>query len=171
MHLLSEIDTSLGNYLRGLIIVDLIVAVAAFFGLVVLGVSQALWIALLAGAMSFLPVLGAAVGALVGGLVAWVQFGTFAAFLKVAAVFLVIHLCDETMLQPYIAKHSAHLHPLLFLLSFLLGGEFFGFLGLIFAVPFVCVLKSLVKVAWSWYSTEAQLQGTEAFDLADIPYT
>lgn len=171
MHLLSEIDTSLGNYLRGLIIVDCVVAAAAFIGLVTLGVSQALWIALLAGAMSFLPIMGAATGALVGGLVAWVQFGTFAAFLKVLALFGIIHVCNETMLQPYIAKHSAHLHPLVFLLSFLLGGEFFGFLGLIFAVPFVCILKSLIKVAWSWYSSEAQLQGTEAFDLADVPYT
>lgn len=171
LHLISEIDTSLGNYVRGLVLVDCYVATAGFIGLVILGVHQALWIALVAGMMSFLPILGAAVGIVVGGLVAWIQFGSFTAFLQVFATFGVIHIVNETILQPLIAKHSVHLHPLLFLLTFLIGGEFFGFAGLIFAVPAVCVLKALIKVAWLWYSTETQSPGSDVFDLAQLPYT
>lgn len=171
LHLISEIDHSLGAYLRGLILVAFAITAASFVGLVVLGVNQALWISVLSGVSSFVPYLGAIVGALVGGLLAWVQFGTAVAGLKVVGLFVLIRLGDEALLQPYIAKHSAHLPTLVYLLTFMIGGEVFGFMGLIFAVPAACVIKALVEVAWSWYSSEAQLQVSEVFDLAEIPYT
>jgi predicted PurR-regulated permease PerM len=171
LHLLAEIDTSLGNYLRGLILVALAITAASFVGLVVLGVDQALWIALLSGISSFVPYLGAIIGALVGGLMASFQFGTALAGLKVVALFTGIRLADELVLQPLVARHSVHLHPLIFLLTFMIGGDLFGFLGLLFAVPAACVIKALVRVAWAYYSSERQFQPSPAFDLAELPYT
>lgn len=170
LHLLSEIDTSLGNYLRGIVIVAAAIAAASFVGLVLLEVNQALAIAVLSGVSSFVPYLGAAMGAVVGGLVATFQFGSAAAGLKVVALFIGIRLADEAFLQPVIAKHSVHLHPLVFLLSLMIGGEVFGFIGLVFAVPMACVLKALFKVGWSWYSSEARLVA-QTVDAAAIPYT
>lgn len=173
MHLISEIDNSLGNYLRGLLVVAAAIAAASFFGLVLLGVDQALPIALLAGVTSVIPYLGAILGAVVGGLVAGFQFGTAAAGLKVVALFALIRLGDEILLQPLVARHSVQLHPLAFLATLMIGGELFGFVGLLFAVPVVCVLKALMRVAWSWYSTETRLVAPEGavFDAAAVPYT
>lgn len=170
LHLLSEIDHSLGAYLRGLVLVAVLLTIASFIGLAILGVRQALWIALLCGVSSFVPYLGAVMGMVVGGLVAAFQFGTVTAGLKVVLLFLFIRLGDEILLQPYIAKNSVHLHPLLFLFTFMVGGELFGFIGLVFAVPVVCVLKALVEVAWSWYASEARLQ-LPPDDAAPAPYT
>lgn len=173
VHLISDIDSALGNYVRGLIVVAAAISAASFLGLVLLGVDQALFIALLAGFSSFVPYLGAIVGAVVGGLIAGFQFGTVAAGLKVVVLFAGIRAGDEMLLQPFMAKHSVHLHPLVFLATFMIGGELFGFVGLLFAVPVACILKALVSVAWSWYSTENRLKTPDAavLDAAVIPYT
>ena len=171
IHLLSEIDTALGNYLRGIIIVAVAIAVSSYVGLLILGVDNALAISLLSGASSFVPYLGAVVGILVGGAMAFYQFGTFSAVAKVALLFMGIRLADEIFLQPVIAKHSVHLHPMVFLLALVLGGEMFGFLGLVFAIPAACILKALIKVTWQWYATEARLAAPDSAGGVAVPYT
>lgn len=171
LHLISEVDASLGNYLRGIIIVAMAIAAASFAGLLAMGVDYALAIALLSGLSSFVPYLGVIIGSLVGFLVAFVQFGTLAAGLKVVALFLGIRLADEALLMPAISKHSVHLHPLVFLLSLIVGGELFGFMGLVFAVPTACVVKALIKVAWAWYVSEAGLGAPSGYGGAAVPYT
>ena len=171
LHLISQIDASLGNYLRGLVTVALAITVASFIGLWTMGLNQALAISVLSGVSSFVPYLGAIVGAVVGGAAAVLQFKTASAGLEVVALFAAIRLADETLLQPIIAKHSVHLHPLVFLLSLLLGGELFGFMGLVFAIPAACVIKALLSVVWTWYSSEAGLKPPETLGKAAIPYT
>ncbi|MBI4061125.1 MAG: AI-2E family transporter [Elusimicrobia bacterium] len=170
IHLLSEIDAALGNYLRGILIVAAAIAIASFLGLFAMGVDNAFVIALLSGASSFVPYLGAIVGALVGGGMAFYQFGTLSAALKVVALFVGIRLADEIFLQPVIARHSVHLHPTVFLLALVLGGEMFGFIGLVFAIPAACILKALIRVTWSWYSSERGLDAGAAAG-AGIPFT
>lgn len=171
LHLISEIDSSLGSYLRGIITEALSIAAAAFVGLTILEVNQALPIAALAGFFTFVPELGIVLSATIGGLVAAFQFGTFWAGLKVAALFGAIKLVDYLILQPIIARHSVHLHPLAIVAVLMIGGELFGIVGLIFAVPTTCVLKALAKVVWAWYSSEAGLHGPAMLDSSALPYT
>lgn len=171
LHLISEIDQSLGSYLRGIILEALAIAAGVFVGLLILDVTQAMTIAALAGFLTFIPEVGIVVSALSGILVALVQFGTFAACLKVAALFAAVKLADYIFLQPMIAKHSVHLHTLVLIGVLMVGGEFFDIVGLIFAVPVTCVLKALFKVVWAWYSTEARLRGPELVDASATPYT
>jgi len=171
LHLLNEIDASLGHYLRGILIVALAITAASYLGLLALGVNGALAIAVLSGVSSFVPYLGAVVGALVGGIAAFIQFGTFPAFLKVVLLFTGIRLADEALLQPFIARYSVHLHPLVFLLSLMVGGEIFGFIGLVFAVPAACIIKALLTVAWEWYLSQARGKGHEPRACVAVPYT
>lgn len=171
LYLLSEIETSMGNYLRGLFIIVIAISVASFIGLVSLGVEHSLAIALLSGLSSVVPYLGAVIGAVVGGTAATYQFGSLFAGLKVVVLFTGIRLADEAFVQPIVSKHAVKLHPLLYLLSLMVGGELFGFVGLLFAVPFTCVLKALMSVWWAWYTTEGYLEGAGPLELAVVPYT
>lgn len=171
LHLLNEVDTSLGNYLRGIIMIALIITGASFIGLVALGVENAVLIALLSGASSFVPYMGLAVGCLVGGGMAFMQFGNIAAFFKVCGLFVGIRMVEEAVVMPVISKSSVHLHPLTYLLSLMIGGELFGFIGLVFAVPAACIVKALARVSWSWYASEARLAVPAAYRAAVIPYT
>ncbi len=170
IHLLSEIDSALGNYVRGLFIVAAVIFAISFAGLVSLGVDNALIIAAISGVSSVVPYFGLVMGIVVGGSMAWYQFGTPAAFVKVAALFLGIRGIEETLIQPFIARHSLHMHAMTNLLVLILGGEMFGFLGLVFAVPAAGVLKALVKVTWSWYTSERGLAAPDSSS-AEIPYT
>lgn len=170
IHLLSEVDTALGNYLRGLIIVATVIFAISFVGLLALGVDNALVIAAVSGVSSVVPYFGLVMGILVGGGMAFYQFGTAAAFLKVAALFLAIRGIEETLIQPIIARHSLHMHAMTNLFALIVGGEMFGFLGLVFAVPAAGVLKALAKVTWSWYSSERQFAAVGS-DGVDVPYT
>ena len=170
IHLMGEIDTALGNYLRGILIVAVAIGLASFVGLFALGVDNAFAISVLSGACSFVPYLGVALGLVVGGGMAWYQFGTITAFFKVCLLFLGIRLADEILLQPVIARHSVHLHPIVFLLALILGAEMFGFMGLVFAIPAACILKALIHVGLSWYESESGLPRFVS-DSASVPYT
>lgn len=170
IHLLSEIDTALGNYLRGLIIVATIIFVLSFVGLVALGVDNALLIAAISAVSSVVPYFGLVMGILVGGAMAFYQFGVPSAALKVALLFLGIRGVEETLIQPIIARHSLHMHAMTNLLVLILGGELFGFLGLVFAVPAAGVMKALVSVTWSWYASERGLDSAGSSG-AGVPYT
>jgi predicted PurR-regulated permease PerM len=170
IHLLSEIDTALGNYLRGLIIVATVIFIISFLGLFALGVDNALIIALISAVSSVVPYFGLVMGILVGGAMAFYQFGAPMAALKVAILFLAIRGLEETLIQPIIARHSLHMHAMTNLLVLILGGEMFGFLGLVFAVPAAGIIKALVSVTWSWYTSERGLDLGAAAG-AGVPYT
>lgn len=170
IHLLSEIDMALGNYLRGLTIVVTVIFIVSFLGLAALGIDNALIIAAIAGISSVVPYLGLAMGILVGGAMAVYQFGTLWAFAKVAALFVAIRLVEETLIQPIIARHSLHMHAMTNLFALIVGGAMFGFLGLVFAVPAAGIIKALVSVSWSWYSSERGFVPVAA-EGAGIPYT
>ena len=62
------------------------------------------------------------------------------------------------------------MHAMTNLLVLILGGELFGFLGLVFAVPAAGILKALVSVTWSWYTSERGLDLGTA-EGAGVPYT
>lgn len=171
IHLIGEIDASLGGYLRGILITALVIGAVSFVGLVLLGVDNALVISLLSGACSVIPYMGAAIGILVGGAMAWYQFGTIWAAAKVALFFIGIRIADEIVLQPVISRRSVHLHPMVNLLVLVLGAETFGFMGLVFAVPAACILKSLVKVGWSWYASESGFELPSGASCEAVPYT
>jgi predicted PurR-regulated permease PerM len=60
---------------------------------------------------------------------------------------------------------------MIFLLALILGGEMFGFLGLVFAIPAACILKALIQVGWSWYATETGLAAPYVTAGETVPYT
>ena len=170
LHLVCEVDESLGNYLRGVVIEALAVACAAFAGLTLLGVDYALAIAALSGVANVVPYAGPALGMLVGGLVAGFQFKSVAAGLKVVALFTGIRVADDALLQPVISRHAVNLHPLVYLLALMVGAEIFGFVGLLFVVPAACVVKVLLRLVWDWHLSGSAARLTPAAQ-ARIPYT
>lgn len=170
LHLVSEIDASLGNYIRGVLIIALAIAGVSYAGLAALRVDYALAIAVLSGLASFVPYLGAILGMAVGATVAFFQYQNFAVPLKVVLLFLGIRLADEALLVPAVARRSVRLHPLAFLLALMAGGKLFGFAGLLFAVPAACVLKALLGVLWDWYVTEARMAPPAAPVDLRMPY-
>lgn len=156
--LFYEIDAAMGGYARGRILESAIVGSLAAGGLLVLGVSYASLIGIVAGLTNLVPYLGPLVGGILGVGLAFAQFHTLGIVLKVALLFCIVQLIDNFVLQPLIMKRSVNLHPVLVIFVLLCGGKLAGIWGLLFAVPITCVIKVILQIFMLWYVTEFRIR-------------
>lgn len=158
LSLICQVDEVLGNYVRGMLLEAAVVAAMTWAGLAWLGVRYPFEIGLISGLTNMIPYLGPVCGGLAGGAVAFFQFKQFPMVAKVFGVCAGVQVVDNWVVQPVIMRSAVELHPVLLIFSLLVGGEVFGFFGLLFAVPVVCILKEAGAVVYDWYIAEAGLK-------------
>jgi predicted PurR-regulated permease PerM len=139
--LLRESDEVLASFLRGQLAVMLILAVVYATGLWWIGLELALPIGLAAGLASFVPYLGFLVGIAAAGLAAYLQFQEASVLLWVLAVFAGGQLLEGLVLTPRLVGERVGLHPVAVIFAVMAGGQLFGFLGVLLALPAAAVLK------------------------------
>ncbi len=169
LHLLDEVDVVVGKYLKGVLLEACIVALVLGTGLKLLGIHYFVAIASLAGVGCLVPYLGFLVSTVFGVLVAAFQFQSVWAGANVAALFVAVKVADDVFLSPLLPSTS--LHPVVFLLSLMIGGKLFGFGGLLLAVPIVSMARSMVKIAWLWYVSSSGLGTARTSAALGVPYT
>lgn len=171
LHIASRIDASLGNYLRGILTEAFVIALIAFTGLMIMGLNYSAVIAILIGISSLVPYLGAIVGAVLASAVAYLQFGTLMAIIKVLAFFTGIRFFDDWFLQPYIMKKAVKLNPAIILLALMAGAEIGGLWGVIFSIPVTCIIKEILQIAIELQETEFRWKPKPEPTRISIPYT
>ncbi len=143
--LAKESDEVLGAFLRGQLSVMLALAGIYAIGLSVVGLEFALLIGLLAGLVSFVPYLGLIVGVSVAGIAVLFQSQDVFDLFKVFAVFGVAQVIEGTLLTPLLVGERIGLHPVTVIFSVLAGGQLFGFLGILLALPVAAVLAVILR--------------------------
>lgn len=143
--LAREIDSVLAEFLRGQLIVMAALGTFYIVGLWLVGLELAFIVGLLAGVVSFVPYLGVIVGIIVAGLAALVQFHDVAHVLGVAAVFGVGQVLEGMVLSPSLVGDRIGLHPVAVIFAVLAGGQLFGFLGVLLALPVAAVVVVLLR--------------------------
>lgn len=143
--LASEADAMVSGFIRGVGLVTLILAAAYATALTLIGLDFGLLIGLLAGFISFIPFVGAAVGFVVGVGVALVQFSDWTMVAAVAGVFIAGQAIEGNFLTPKLVGERIQLHPVWVIFALLAGGLLFGFLGVLLAVPVGAVIGVLVR--------------------------
>ncbi len=172
MHIASRIDSSLGNYLRGILSEALVIFLLAFTGLLVMDLNYAAVIAILIGVSSLVPYLGAIVGAVLSSIVAYMQFGgDIMPIIKILIFFTCIRFFDDWFLQPYIMKKAVDLNPAVILLALMAGGEIGGIWGVIFSIPVICIIKEILQIAIELQETEFRWKPKPEPTRISIPYT
>ncbi|WP_420627805.1 AI-2E family transporter [Candidatus Leptofilum sp.] len=152
--LLREFGRIWSAYLRGQVILGLIIFVVVWLGLAILGVQNALALGLLSGLLEFVPVLGPIIGAGAAILVAFFQPDTLAAmsswqFAGVVFIFmLIVQQLENNILVPRIVGDSLELHPLVVMVAVFMGSSLAGILGAILAAPVVATGKMVGLYAW-----------------------
>jgi predicted PurR-regulated permease PerM len=141
LHLLHRMDLSLGNFLRGQFLDGLIFGVLATAALWLLHVDYFLFIGCFAGFANLIPYVGPIAGAVLAVMVVMVTSGNLTRVLYVLVAFTCIKLVDDSLIQPLTVAKSVKMHPLLVLLVIIIGGHFFGILGMLLAVPFTGFAK------------------------------
>lgn len=146
-HVGRQLNTALGGFLRGQLVVALIVGIMLSFGYSLIGLQFWLLIGLIGGMLNIVPFLGPWVGGFLGVLVAitTADMGTAAWALVVA---IVVQQIDNNFVSPTVLRATVRLHPSVTLLALVLGGAFAGIWGVIIAVPLTATLKILVGHWW-----------------------
>jgi predicted PurR-regulated permease PerM len=136
----SEADSVLGQYLRGQLLVMLIMAVFYSIGMALFGLDLALPIGIFTGIAMFIPYVGFGLGMLLGLLAALLQFASIKALVMVAVVFGIGQLLESLVLTPRMVGERIGLHPLAVIFALLAFGQLFGFVGVLIALPASAVL-------------------------------
>lgn len=139
----SQMDSTLGAYFRGMLIISFLVGLLTYTGLLLLGVDFALLLGIIAGITNIIPYFGPLIGAVPALLIALLDSPALA--LKVAIVLVVVQQLESQLIAPQVLGRTLGLHPLLVIFALIVGGKLFGLAGLIFAVPFTAMLRILFK--------------------------
>jgi predicted PurR-regulated permease PerM len=153
--LAREVDTVLSSFLRGQFYVMLALGTIYSVGLGLVGLDTALLIGMLAGLISFVPYLGAIVGFTSACIAAVVQFHEFTPLIYIAMVFLVGQTLEGTVLTPKLVGDKIGLHPVAVIFSVLAGGQLFGFVGILLALPVASIVMVLLRHIHDLYKDSA----------------
>jgi predicted PurR-regulated permease PerM len=143
MDVLADIDSVIGGFVRGQLIVAAVVAALAMFALFVLHVPYALLIGAWAGLADIVPYVGPFAGGIPAVLVALFANGWPNAVLVIIA-FTIINQIEAHLLGPRIVSSTVKLTPLAVIFALLIGAHILGFLGLLIAVPVAGIIHAIL---------------------------
>jgi predicted PurR-regulated permease PerM len=143
--LAAEVDTVLSAFVRGQLYVMLALGCIYSIGLWMTGLDLALLIGMLAGLVSFVPYLGSIVGIVAACVAALVQFHELMQLVPVAIVFIVGQSLEGMVLTPMLVGDKIGLHPVAVMFAVLAGGQLFGFLGILLALPVASIIMVLLR--------------------------
>ncbi len=145
LRLARECDEVLATFLRGQLLVMICLGAIYSLGLWFAGLDLAVLIGMIAGLVSFVPYLGLIVGLSISGIATVMQFGDMTPLLAVVAVFAVGQLLESLVLTPLLVGDRVGLHPVAVIFAVLAGGQLFGAIGVLLALPVAAVLVVLLR--------------------------
>lgn len=145
VRLARESDEVLGAFLRGQLIVMIALGVIYSVGLWIVGLDLAFLIGMIAGLVSFVPYLGTIVGILLASVAAVLQFQDVLHLAFVAVVFGVGQAMEGMLLTPLLVGDKIGLHPVAVIFAVMAGGQLFGFVGILVALPAAAVIAVLLR--------------------------
>ncbi len=143
--LVKECDEVLSSFLRGQLLVMTLLGGIYSVGLMVIGLELALLIGMLAGLASIVPYLGFVVGIVAASVAAVIQYQEFFPLIYVAIVFGIGQAMEGMVLTPLLVGDRIGLHPVAVIFAILAGGQLFGFIGILLALPVAAVVMVFVR--------------------------
>ena len=165
--LARESDSVLGAFLRGQFTVMIILGVLYAIGLWAVGLDLGLLIGFIAGLVSFVPYLGPATGVVLGVIAALVQYGDWQHVALVLGVFGLGQVIESYWLTPRLVGDRIGLHPVAVIFAIMAGGQLFGFLGVLLALPIAAVANVMLRYAHERYTQSPLYAGDRAPILLD----
>lgn len=142
-HIAAEVDVRLSAFVRGQILVCMALGVLYSLGLWIAGIDLPFTVGLLAGALFIIPYLGTIVGVVLASLLALLEYGVDLHLLWVVLVFGGVQMLEGYLLTPRIVGDKVGLHPLVVIISLIVGGSLLGIWGMLLAIPITATLSVL----------------------------
>ncbi|WP_084197608.1 AI-2E family transporter [Solimonas soli] len=158
--LAREADGVLGSFIRGQLLVMAALAAIYSIGLTLIGVDLGLIIGVIAGLLSFVPYLGFAVGFGAALIAMLVQTHEWLPLVWVCVVFGIGQVAESAFLTPILVGDKIGMHPVAVIFAVMAGGQLFGFIGVLVALPVSAVLAVLLRHAKEqWLLSPLYLRG------------
>lgn len=164
----GEVGTALGSFVRGQLLVALIVGVLSSFGMWAIDLPFWLIIGIVAGFLNLIPFLGPVVGGALAALVALLNGDPWQAVWAVV-IMTAVQQIDNHLITPMVQRARVQLSPLVIVLALIVGGALAGLLGVLVAIPATAAIRIVVGHLWrtrvlgqSWEeASEAMIEMTE----------
>ncbi len=141
--LIDRIVIKIGGWLRGQLLIMLVIAILTFIGLKFLGIKYALILALIAGILEIIPYIGPILAAIPAVILAFIQSPLLA--LLVIALYVVVQQLENYVIYPQVMKKTVGLNPIIIIIVMLIGAKLAGILGIILAVPLTASIAEILK--------------------------
>ncbi len=144
--MLSRMGERLSGWLIGTLISMVVIGILSTVAFMLLGIPYALLLGLLNGLLNIIPLVGAWIGGLIAVIVT--LFANPSIVIWVIIIVIAIQELEGNLVRPIAMSGTARVHPFLTLLSLLLFGSMFGFLGAVLSIPITLAIITLVEVLW-----------------------
>ena len=163
-----ECHTVLGAFIQGQLMVMLSLGGIYSIGLMLVGLKLGLLIGLLAGLASIVPYMGLVVGLAAALIATFLQHGDVLHLVLVLAVFGFGQALEGMVLTPLLVGDRIGLHPVAVIFAIMAGGQLFGFIGILLALPVAEVIMVLLRHIHEIYR-DSYLYGARSDDESETP--
>lgn len=140
---LKKVEEKLGAWVRGQIILSLVIGVISWIFLTLLGLPFALSLAVLAGILEIVPIVGPILSSIPAVIVGFAISPTMG--LIVAVFYLVVQMIENNVLVPKIMQRAVGLNPVVVILGIMVGARLMSITGALLSVPFISMLVIIFK--------------------------
>ncbi|WP_242916228.1 AI-2E family transporter [Pontibacter liquoris] len=148
--ILRQTITTFYNFIKGMALVYLIVALLNVVGLLLLGIPHAVLFGVVASLLTFIPYVGITLGSLLPITMAWLTYDSVWYPLGVVAVFTVVQYLEANVIFPMAVSYRLQVNTLFMILAIVAGGLIWGGAGMILFVPFLGILKLVADQVERW---------------------
>jgi predicted PurR-regulated permease PerM len=156
---LAEVDTVLAGFIRGQLLVCAILAVLYSIGLYFIGIDLAIAIGTLAGITFIIPYVGTIIGIVLAVTMALLKFHDILHPLLCLGWFGIVQTFEGMVITPRVVGNTVGLHPLVTIVALLIGGQLFGLMGMLLAVPVTAVLQVFLRSLANYYRSSDFYRG------------
>lgn len=156
---LNSVEQQLGGWVRGQVVLMLVIGVVTYVGLTLLGIPYALPLALLAGLLEIVPNVGPTVASIPAIILAYLNLGPVYA-VSTTVFYVVVQQLENNIIVPRIMKANANVNPLVALVIILIGLRLGGVIGALLGVPAYIVFRTCYSM---WFRGEPQPKDAPTF--------
>jgi predicted PurR-regulated permease PerM len=143
----GQVGTALSSFVRGQLLVAIIVGAASSLGMWLIDLPFWLLIGIIAGFLNLIPFMGPVVGGALAVLVALLN-GSVTQAIWAVVIMIAIQQVDNHVITPLVQRTRVNLSPLVIVLALIIGGTVAGLLGVLVAVPMTAAVRIIVGHLW-----------------------
>lgn len=139
--ILTETIHTYYNFVKGMLLVYLIVGVLNSIGLAIIGIPNPIAYGFIASILTFIPYIGILISSLLPIAISWITYDSMWYPLGIILVFTIVQLLEANIIFPLVVGNRLKLNPLVIIIVIILGGILWGASGLILFIPFISIIK------------------------------